>query len=1268
MDPHFGLPLQFPSAFSSVHTPIPVDQRTHEGRYVWEPSRLHAALAHSNRLCAASGGNNLPDFSHFATRRDLSNGHVDFPPHYRISPYMEQVLSSLHGGSPMGPSMVPDGRVPLSMDYLQQVSMLHQRNLLDVNNSLQAAAAADLSHGIDGSQIGSPKSSSRHGRKRALSSSPYSDFDINSMIRFSPCSLVSIMNGSRSSSRSGSYGHLSAGSLSPALGVSPPAVLPHFHQLHHLMRQSLPTPFLLPPTSLTQPPIFPAHIASPITVKGPLSAGNTPSEAATVSSIASGKHSTESSRIPILECGADEEKEAASDLKDEPGDFIETHCRWCGCDREFPSQEDLVKHICQDHIHSNKKAFICRWKDCSREEKPFKAQYMLVVHMRRHTGEKPHKCTFEGCYKAYSRLENLKTHLRSHTGEKPYLCEFPGCTKAFSNASDRAKHQNRTHSSEKPYVCKAEGCTKRYTDPSSLRKHVKTVHGPEFYAKKKHKGEEKDGSSGGLNEGKSKDKAQSESPHSNPETLQSSQINGNSSTSSRQRKEQGPQGKGTGTHNSRCLKSEVPISDNCVSTTSGLEEVCEREGWEPAEYEESGYLSSALCAVTSSGEIPQVKIGDDSQRRRQNSTSSASTFYGSMSSDVSSQSQDTSKNNNKCSYTSPSTHSVQSSCDPLSLWSSRRSSENGSLDRLSPKSFMQMQSLQTEVAKVEFKSLSDVPKEEKEDLCDEEESDISGLLVEKSVSDYYKSQEYQADMFFPPPSDTSIISNDSHSQSIVDTLASVSQPSPYIHGNNNPLNSSAEISKNAINNESSTIISNTSEPDALDCSKDLLLPDDVVDYLYKVTQQEDNSSDLCFQKGPDLPDNTFPPHIRSNCCAGCKREPSENQHYQTPCCNISNSETQKCYNQSCIASHHISLGTSSCHNPVQSNFNQNQMTFQNSVTNVCKNEYTQQACNQVPSQNMTNFCPQQQAWSNQNIQAGNSFPNQMCSHNMSTSFHCNQQHYTSPPYHPSNQYAMNKHQSQPQVFENRCLMNGCGASHAVHSPPALCSHQQVHQMSQQQSVYQCNSVHCADVSNSMQNQYQTPSNYVYTQSNSLMPNCNHFPQHHQCFNCSNNCGMGQNFYHNRCYSNNILHSRNSAQQYNLSNQNVQCRPQLSNSLQEKNKVSDHGHQEGISSGNCHLTNEKAIIPENQTYIPTKCEVISKNSCANPANYIIGKTADISKIIENSSLNNSNLNVESALPTQLSAQAALPTGNMVVNDMNSMLSSLMEETKYLKLLQ
>ena len=54
----------------------------------------------------------------------------------------------------------------------------------------------------------------------------------------------------------------------------------------------------------------------------------------------------------------------------------------------------ILQHLNNDHIGGNsKKAFICMWKDCTREEKPFKAQYMLVVHMRRHTGEKPHKCT-----------------------------------------------------------------------------------------------------------------------------------------------------------------------------------------------------------------------------------------------------------------------------------------------------------------------------------------------------------------------------------------------------------------------------------------------------------------------------------------------------------------------------------------------------------------------------------------------------------------------------------------------------------------------------------------------------------------------------------------------------------------------------------------------------------------------------------------------------------------------------------------------------------
>uniref|UniRef100_A0A668ALM5 GLIS family zinc finger 1a n=1 Tax=Myripristis murdjan TaxID=586833 RepID=A0A668ALM5_9TELE len=120
-------------------------------------------------------------------------------------------------------------------------------------------------------------------------------------------------------------------------------------------------------------------------------------------------------------------------------------CRWIDCSATYGHQEELVRHIEKVHIDQRKgEVFACFWAGCVRRHKPFNARYKLLIHMRVHSGEKPNKCMFEGCSKAFSRLENLKIHLRSHTGEKPYICQHPGCLKAFSNSSDRAKHQ-RTH-------------------------------------------------------------------------------------------------------------------------------------------------------------------------------------------------------------------------------------------------------------------------------------------------------------------------------------------------------------------------------------------------------------------------------------------------------------------------------------------------------------------------------------------------------------------------------------------------------------------------------------------------------------------------------------------------------------------------------------------------------------------------------------------------------------------------------------------------------
>ncbi|KAF4796970.1 zinc finger protein [Turdus rufiventris] len=463
------------------------------------------------------------------------------PPHPYVAPHMEHYLRSVHSSPTLSVISAARGLSPADVahehlkerglfglpppppganpaDYYHQMTLMagHPNPYGDL--LMQSGGAASTAHlhdylsPVDVSRFSSPRVTPRLSRKRALSISPLSDasIDLQTMIRTSPNSLVAYINNSRSSSAaSGSYGHLSAGTISPAFSFPHP-LNPVTYQQILTQQRGLSSAFGHTPPLIQPSPTFPPRQHMAVISVNP-SPAQSSSNSNCVSDSSQSKQSSESAvsstvnpvinkrskvktEVEGLPPVSPNTQEHLTDLKEdldkdeckqEPEVIYETNCHWEGCTKEYDTQEQLVHHINNDHIHGEKKEFVCRWQDCTREQKPFKAQYMLVVHMRRHTGEKPHKCTFEGCSKAYSRLENLKTHLRSHTGEKPYVCEHEGCNKAFSNASDRAKHQNRTHSNEKPYVCKIPGCTKRYTDPSSLRKHVKTVHGPDAHVTKK---------------------------------------------------------------------------------------------------------------------------------------------------------------------------------------------------------------------------------------------------------------------------------------------------------------------------------------------------------------------------------------------------------------------------------------------------------------------------------------------------------------------------------------------------------------------------------------------------------------------------------------------------------------------------------------------------------------------------------------------------------------------------------------------------------------
>lgn len=162
------------------------------------------------------------------------------------------------------------------------------------------------------------------------------------------------------------------------------------------------------------------------------------------------------------------------------------HCSSCG--RGFSDTESTKKHEqkCQT------KRFVCDLCNYVTFSKG-----NLLLHNRKHTGERPYACG--SCDKRFTRVAHLNQHVKLHSNQFEMHCSL--CGRGFSDETERQKHQltckNRmfqchmcrdihhrmdnlrrhikfTHMGEKEIMC--EYCSKLYPEKSSLTKHIKLKH------------------------------------------------------------------------------------------------------------------------------------------------------------------------------------------------------------------------------------------------------------------------------------------------------------------------------------------------------------------------------------------------------------------------------------------------------------------------------------------------------------------------------------------------------------------------------------------------------------------------------------------------------------------------------------------------------------------------------------------------------------------------------------------------------------------------
>ena len=83
-----------------------------------------------------------------------------------------------------------------------------------------------------------------------------------------------------------------------------------------------------------------------------------------------------------------------------------------------------------------KRPYECKVASC---DKSYTTRFSLRRHIASHSAIKQHVCVL--CFKTFTLAQYLKEHTYIHTQQKPFKCDFEGCNRAFRQAGKLSMHK-----------------------------------------------------------------------------------------------------------------------------------------------------------------------------------------------------------------------------------------------------------------------------------------------------------------------------------------------------------------------------------------------------------------------------------------------------------------------------------------------------------------------------------------------------------------------------------------------------------------------------------------------------------------------------------------------------------------------------------------------------------------------------------------------------------------------------------------------------------